>query len=377
MRVLFALPGLHRVMRGAETAFEQLAKHLAMLPNHEVTLIGSGQPRPDMPYRFYHAPCIPRERFENWPVLPYLRGHYVYEELTFLPGLFKAYREQDYDVTVTCSYPYVNWLLRAKRHQGTPRHIFVTQNGDWMCHSQDSEYRHFNCDGLVCTNPEYFERNRDRYPSVLIPNGVDPTLFTPEAGDRRAYHLPETVPLVIMASALTPDKRVLEGIRSVAKLPDVCLAIAGDGELRSEVQALGETLLGDRFRWLKLPSDQMPGFYQCADVLLHMSQDEPFGNVYLEALATGLPIVAHDKKITRWILEDCGVYVDTADEVAVAEGIRTALTQKSEAAIAHRRALVDRRFTWSRLAEQYSEFFEKICQRQPELQSVRVGSELG
>ena len=44
MRILFALPGLHRHDRGAEVAFIAIARELARA-GHAVTLIGSG-PRP-------------------------------------------------------------------------------------------------------------------------------------------------------------------------------------------------------------------------------------------------------------------------------------------------------------------------------------------
>lgn len=364
MRILFALPGFHRVMRGAETALEQVAKHIALMPGYEVTMIGSGQPKDNTPYKFQHVPCIPRERFERFPSLPYLRGHYVYEELTFAARLMGAYNPADYDVTVSCSYPYTNWVLRAKRGDHSPKHVFVTQNGDWMCHAKNWEFRHFDCDGLVCTNPEYYENHHDRYLSKLIPNGVDPNVFKPGSSDRRAYNLPEQGPLVLMVSALIPSKRVIEGIRAVARLPNVCLAIAGDGELRSEVQALGQELLGDRFRLLKLRPEQMPGLYQCADAVLHMSQDEPFGNVYIEALASGLPVVAHDWRVTRWILEDCGIFVDTSDLQSTADLVQIALTQNSRSAIQRRRELVERRFTWSRLAEQYCTLFNQVRKAQ-------------
>lgn len=367
MRILIALPGLHRVVRGAEVAFEQLAKQLAVLPDCQVTLIGSGHPRANDPYRFSHASCIARERFEQWPALPYLRGHYVYEELTFVPSLLHACNPHDYDVTVTCSYPYTNWVLRAKRGAKGPKHIFVTQNGDWMCSGDNAEYKHFGCDGLVCTNPEYFERNKDRYPSVLIPNGVDPDLFNPGLGDRAELNIPAQAPLALMVSALIPSKRVLEGIRCAAKVEGLHLAVAGDGELRAEVKALGKQLLGDRFHSLKLPREAMPNLYRCADVFLHMSQDEPSANVYIEALATGLPIVTHDRPVTRWTLEDTGILVNTTDEYAVAEGLKLALNAKSASHIQKRRDLVTRRFSWASLAREYRKFFEAVCQQPSKL----------
>ncbi len=42
----------HIELVGAEAAFEAVARELAAVPNTEITLIGSGAPRPDTPYRF-------------------------------------------------------------------------------------------------------------------------------------------------------------------------------------------------------------------------------------------------------------------------------------------------------------------------------------
>ncbi|MBW2714132.1 MAG: hypothetical protein JRC77_10335, partial [Deltaproteobacteria bacterium] len=47
LRILFALPGFHRVERGAEITLEYLARELAQRPQRKVTVIGSGQTRPE------------------------------------------------------------------------------------------------------------------------------------------------------------------------------------------------------------------------------------------------------------------------------------------------------------------------------------------
>ena len=232
MKILFALPGLHRVVRGAEVAFEEISRHIARSPGFEVTLIGSGPRRPHEPYRYIQSACIVRERFEKFPSIPYLRDHYGYEELSFAPGLLRAFSPAHFDVTVTCGYPYTNWILRSRRRNRWPRHVFVTQNSDWMIRRQDWEFKHFGCDGLICTNPEYYQRHQDRWPSVLIPNGVDPRIFRPGPGDRQKFGLPEDKPVVLMVSALASFKRVLEGIRAVSLLKEAYLVVAGEGELR-------------------------------------------------------------------------------------------------------------------------------------------------
>src|SRR5205814_8281386 len=106
--------------------------------------------------------------------------------------------------------------------------------------------------------------------------------------------------------------------------------------------------------------DDMPLAYRSADLLLHMSRDEPFGNIYIEAMACGLPVVAHDRPTTRWMLEDRATVVDTDDPESVRRAIRTALDQRTPALAAARRGLVERRFTWSVVGAEYHRFLLEV-----------------
>ncbi len=54
MRILIALPGIHRYDRGAEIAFMAVAQELAK-SGDKVTLVGSGDAREGTRYRFLHA----------------------------------------------------------------------------------------------------------------------------------------------------------------------------------------------------------------------------------------------------------------------------------------------------------------------------------
>ena len=190
MNILFALPGLHRWDRGAEIAFISVASALMNI-GEQVTLIGSGPPREGTAYRYIRAASIDRSHFDRFPSLPFLRNEYAYEELTFAPSLLWRYRPSAFDVTVTCSYPYTNWILRRPVWgRRRPPHVFVTQNGDWPACHDDSEYRHFGCEGLVCTNPDFYERNKHAWNCALIPNGVDVQRLTPGPPRRREFGLP-------------------------------------------------------------------------------------------------------------------------------------------------------------------------------------------
>lgn len=358
MRILFALPGFHRVERGAEIALMSVARELA-IAGDDVTLIGSGPVLPDRPYHYVKAPVVPREKLEWLPRLPMLRGDTAWEEATFAAGLLRQYRPADFDVTVTCSFPFTNMILRRPTWGATrPPHVFVTQNGDWPARSDRSEYRWFGCDGLICINPDYYEDNRHRYRAALIPNGADLDRFRPGPAERERFGFEPGRKIVLMVSAMIPSKNVAEGIKAVAKLDDAMLVVAGDGPIRNELLALAAELLPGRFRQIAVPSPEMPMLYRSVDAFLHLSRDESFGNVYIEALATGLPIVAYDLPRTRWILEDQAIYAGGGDASDVAAALRRALAGEDGSI----EARLERasRFGWPVIAQQYRDFFTQI-----------------
>jgi glycosyltransferase involved in cell wall biosynthesis len=358
MRVLFALPGFHRYDRGAEIALISVARELTK-GGDAVTLIGSGLPRPSTPYRFLRAPSLAREYFETFPSIPLLRSPYSYEELTFMPGLLSRYRPADYDITLTCSYPLTNWLLRHPIvRRSHPPHVFVTQNGDWPAWSRDSEFRFFSCDGLVCTNPDFYERNKSRWLCRLIPNGVDCDRFRPDTPTRNVFGIPEDRLLILIVSALIPSKRVGLGIEIVSRINDAYLLVLGDGPLRTEIDRQAAQRLPGRFKRMTLAPEQMPLAYRSADVLLHLAKDEAFGNIFLEAMASGLPIVAHDSPRTRWITGDDECLVDTENLDATAAIIEMA--SKSGFTDRVRRVERAKTFSWSKIVVMYRQFLEQV-----------------
>jgi glycosyltransferase involved in cell wall biosynthesis len=370
MKVLFALPGLHRYDRGAEIAFISIATELAKAGD-EVTLIGSGLQGTSAPYRFLHARSISRVYFESFPSVPVLRNEYAYEELTFIPGLLCRYRPGDYDVTITCSYPFTNWVLRRPRFGRTrPPHVFVTQNGDWPAYAKNFEYGFFGCEGLVCTNPDFYNRNRARWRCCLIPNGVDTNFFTPGTHERETFGIPPDRLIVLMVSALVPSKRVVFGIEAVSQIPDAHLVVVGDGPLRQTIDAKAARLLPGRFTRLSVASQRMPGIYRSADVFLHLAKEESFGNVFVEAMACGLPVVGHDSPRLRWIVGNEGYLLDTDDLTSVARQIKAA----HQAAVDGQSARIARAtaFSWVRIGEMYRNFLQSITSR-PQSKSCETG----
>lgn len=342
-------------------AFESVASELARSGMDDVVVFGSGPERTDRPYSYVRSPLLPRERFERFPTVPPFRTQYVYEEATWALAALRKYRPGQFDVTLTCSFPFTHWLATRwpPFARTRPAHVFVTQNGDHPALVDRKEYRSFRCDGLVCTNPVYFDRQRDRWRSALIPNGIDPDRFTPGSPRRTLLGVPEGVPVVLMVSALVESKRVLQGMAAVATIPDAHLVVAGDGPLRDEFDALGERLMPGRFRRLVVPADTMPDVYRSADVLLHTTLLESFGNIYVEAMSVGVPVVAHDSPVTRWILGDDPGLVDTTNRQQMTDAIVAALEPDDERS---RRLAVEarQRFSWPVIARSYREFLLEV-----------------
>lgn len=344
-----------------------MAGELAGL-GHHVTVMGSGPARAGAPYDYRKLPVVPSKRFERWPRVKPIRDAGTWESLAFMPGMLARFRPKDFDVTMTCGFPVENISLRRPRFGGRrPAHVFVTQNGDWPAQASTGEARLFGCDGLVCTNPIYFDRNQARWKCALIPNGADMARFTAGPATRAELGLPATGSIVLAVSALIDSKRVDAAIRAVVDL-DATLVVAGDGPLRDEIGALGTRLLGDRFINRTFDHVQMPALYRSADVLLHTTRLESFGNIYVEAMATGLPVVAHDSLATRWILGASPSLVDTDDEQALTGALRAALRDGRDAGAEARIAAARERFSWRTIGVAYSEFLESVAEgrRRPE-----------
>lgn len=161
-----------------------------------------------------------------------------------------------------------------------------------------------------------------------------------------------------MVSALIPTKRVEIGIEAVSRIRDGHLVVAGDGPLRQSIQENASRLLPGRFTLLSVPPAKMPSLYRSADVFLHLSKDEPFGNVFLEAMACGLPIVAHDSPRSRWIMGPDQFLINSDGVAAIAENIEFA---RDAPALRRQEWLKQAaNFSWARIAAMYQKFIREV-----------------
>ena len=126
---------------------------------------------------------------------------------------------------------------------------------------------------------------------------------------------------------------------------DASLTILGEGPLRGELELLIRQLgLGDRVRMPGFIDDPTP-FYRSADLFAFSSDYEGFGNVIVEALANGLPVVSTDcPNGPAEILEGgrFGMLVPCGDAGALADAMAASLAAPHDAAALKARAEVFR-----------------------------------
>ncbi|AMV36928.1 glycosyltransferase family 4 protein [Planctomyces sp. SH-PL62] len=132
---------------------------------------------------------------------------------------------------------------------------------------------------------------------ALWPRGVDASFFRPDRPGRLAVReglgwKPDDVVLTYV-SRIAPEKNVdylADALAIVAaRRPGVRILFVGDGPSREDLEAR----MGDAARFVGYRvGDDLADHYAAGDVFAFTSTTETFGNVVLEAMASGLPVVA-------------------------------------------------------------------------------------
>jgi len=131
-------------------------------------------------------------------------------------------------------------------------------------------------------------------------NGVDTSIFAPGDGaaKRRELGLPLNAPIVGILAALRPEKNhelFLEGAKQIQQqLPDAHFVLVGDGPGREQLEKLANELgIAAVTHFLGSRSD-VPEVLRTLDVLALTSHNEASPVSILEALSSGIPVVASE-----------------------------------------------------------------------------------
>ncbi|KAA6222368.1 glycosyltransferase family 1 protein [Streptomyces albofaciens JCM 4342] len=209
---------------------------------------------------------------------------------------------------------------------------------------------------------------------VQLPPGVDEKTFHPDSGGDavRARLGLAGRPVVVCVSRLVPRKgqdTLIEAMpRVLAEVPDAVLLIVGGGPYEKQLHALAqEKGVADSVRFTgAVPWEELPAHYGAGDVFAMPCRTrrggldvEGLGIVYLEASATGLPVVAGDSGgAPDAVLDGETGYVVPGGSPTVAAERVIALLKDPDARrrMGERgRAWVEEKWRWDLLAERLKE----------------------
>ncbi len=129
---------------------------------------------------------------------------------------------------------------------------------------------------------------------TVLRNGVDTELFRSSGREETRTSLEISGPLLLSVGNLVGHKGHDIAIRALSLLPEAKLLVIGEGEEKTSLSKLAESLkVSNRVLFLaNLPQEELGRYYSAADVLVLASSREGWANVLLEAMACGTPVVA-------------------------------------------------------------------------------------
>jgi len=176
---------------------------------------------------------------------------------------------------------------------------------------------------------------------ILNPNGFDSNIFNVEEINKSNLfkkfgikNKPEKV--VSFVGKFTNFKGIDVLINAAEivtkKIPKVSFALAGDGELRTEMEKLAKKFRLDNIFFLGQQKQiDVALLYNLADVSVVPSRIEPFGLVAIEALACGTPVVATNAGgLPDFVNDKVGRLVEMNNKTALATAIIEELNNNSK-----------------------------------------------
>lgn len=204
----------------------------------------------------------------------------------------------------------------------------------------------------------------------ILERGVDTALFTPDRRSealRRSWGVSPADLVVLSVGRLAPEKNVrlvVAAYRALQSFPGVRrLVLVGDGPLRPALRATHPDLVFGGVQ----RGERLAAHYASADVFLFASETETFGNVTLEAMASGLGVVAYDYAAARRHVSDgeTGILVPYGREAAFIEGAKRLVgspTLLAEIRSQARVAVLP--FDWPRVVERFEELLTGTFRRE-------------
>jgi glycosyltransferase involved in cell wall biosynthesis len=216
--------------------------------------------------------------------------------------------------------------------------------------------------------------NKKRHDIRIVENGVGDNFF--EMGKKTNYKKSSSPFTITTIGNLFRGKGVETLIDACANLSlpvSYMVEIVGEGPEKDKLQKKAKnTGIKDRIRFAgKVSHEQIPWYLSGSDVFVLCSFSEGRPNVVLEAMATGVPVIATDIEGVRGIVEDnvTGLLFEPGNDRELTDRLKTLFEDPELRALlgrGGRRLLIQKGLTWDNCANRYEKIYRQLVAKKME-----------
>jgi len=337
MKIAFLSFYSGEVFRGVETYVHELANRLTKL-GHEIVVYQNGKPLNDRKYQTVSLGI-------KWSTNPPIKE--------FTKEVLKKIDAQT-NIIIPTNGGWQSLLCKFWAVKNKKKIIISGQAGP----GADEKFNLYTFPdvfvGISTSQAEWAKKVNPAIRMVKIPNGTDLKRFS-KNGDKAKIDLPH--PIILSVGAFVPMKRLDLAIKAVAELSKGSLLIVGSGTPDKQFLDLANSKLPGRYLIKSVNYLEMPNIYRSADLFTFPTSTwESFGIAMVEAMASGLPVVATDDPIRREIVRNAGLFVNPKNTNEYTKVLERAL--KKEWGNAPRKQA--EKFSWDEIAVQYDNLFKSL-----------------
>ncbi len=208
----------------------------------------------------------------------------------------------------------------------------------------------------------------------VIYSGVDTQRFHPALRERRRaafraeQRIPDAATVFLYVGSGFERKGVAPLIKAFSTLPDTAyLVVVGNDKRKTYYETLADQCgAAARIRFLGALKDVTP-CYGAADVFVLPTLYDPFPNVILEAMASGLPVITSTKSGGAELIEpgSSGYVCDALDIDALAAHMRASSPQDRHTAMGRRAREIVLPYTFDAMSARLRSLYESLLQNRP------------
>lgn len=215
-------------------------------------------------------------------------------------AVFRYAKKRDIPIVSTDhAYP-DNLTQQVKLPELAKKPINKAMNAYFLSFLRRSEYATMPTEQAIT---DLLPKNRRffKVPVVAISNGIDLSRFAKGRANSEIYdkyNIPKKAPIVLYVGRVDPEKSLdvlmYAFVDVLQKVPDAHLVIVGDGTARRKLEEIAEEEeISSHVHFTgRVVGDDLPQIYRTATVFAITSKTETQSIVVMEAMASGLPVVA-------------------------------------------------------------------------------------